>query len=77
MEKLLRELIGKVEVLIKVQTLSSLKGMNQAESVMALYNVGIAQKEISTILGVPINSVTSIVTRRGKPKKKQPAVKGE
>jgi transcriptional regulator len=66
MEKLLKELIAKVAVLIKIQVLVGMRDMNQSEKIFALYDVGIGQKEIAEILGAPPNSVTSVVSKRAK-----------
>ena len=66
MEKLLRELIEKIKTLTKIQALSVLRELNQTDSIMVLYNMGIAQKDIAEILSTKINIVTSTVTRKRK-----------
>ena len=66
MEKLLRELIEKIKTLTMIQALSVLRELNQTDSIMVLYNMGIAQKDIAEILSTKINIVTSTVTRKRK-----------
>lgn len=69
MEKLLKELIEKVNILIKIQVLTGFQGLNQSDKIMALYGIGVAQKDIADILGVPLNSVTGVVSSK-RPKRK-------
>jgi len=71
MEKLLKQLIQKVEVLIKVQVLTGLRHLNQSEKVMALHGVGVSQKEIADILGASLNTVTSAVAKGTKKSRKK------
>ena len=70
MEKLLKQLIGRVDLLIKLQVLTGLKDWNQSEKVIGLYNMGVQQAEVASILGIKINNVTSIVSRELKKNQK-------
>lgn len=69
MEKLLKQLIERVDVLIKLHVLTGLKGSKQGEKIVALYSMGISQTDIASILGIKINTVTATVSREGKKKK--------
>ena len=70
MEKLLRQLIDRVDVLIKLQVLSGFKDSSQTERIMALQSMGLAQADIASILGVKTNFVTATVHRVTKGQKK-------
>lgn len=80
MEKLLRQLIERVDVLIKLQVLSTFKESSQTDKIMGLHSVGVAQANIASILGTKINVVTATVSRVTKAKKakiKKETSKGE
>jgi transcriptional regulator len=81
MEKLLKELIGRVEVLIKLQVLTAFKDASQTDRIMALHSMGLTQAEIASILGTKLNNVTATVSRvtkgRNKTKTKKESSKGE
>jgi transcriptional regulator len=70
MEKLLKQLIERVDVLIKLSVLTGLKEMNQTERIMSLHRMGIPQSDIASILGTKINNVTATVSREAKKRKK-------
>jgi len=70
MEKLLKQLIERVDVLIKLHVLTGLKDWNQGEKIIALHSMGIAQVDIASILGIKINIVTATVSRETKKQKK-------
>jgi DNA-directed RNA polymerase specialized sigma24 family protein len=63
MEKLLKQLIERVDVLIKLQILTGLKNQNQGEKIIALHSIGIAQADIASIMGIKINTVTATVSQ--------------
>ena len=66
MEKLLKALLARTDLLIKLQVLVGLRDMNQSQKIQALYGVSVAQKEIANILGIPINTVTGVVAKAAK-----------
>lgn len=73
MEKLLRDLINRTDLLIKLQVFNGMRDMNQSQRVLALYGLGVAQSDIAAILSIPLNVVTSAVaknTKRMRPKTK-------
>lgn len=73
MEKKISKLIEKISILTRVQVAIAWQNLNQVDQVMALRKFKIAQKDIAEILGISVNSVTSIVSRKesGKKKKKE------
>jgi hypothetical protein len=70
MEKLLKQLIERVDLLIKLHVLTNLKDWNQSEKIMRLHGMGIAQSDIASILGIKSNIVTATVSRVIKNQKK-------
>jgi len=76
MEKLLRELIQKVDVLTKVQVATGMSGLRQIDKIASLYEAGVAQKDIASVLSIRINTVTSAVAKMGKRKRKSQNERG-
>jgi hypothetical protein len=64
MEKLLGELINRVDLLIKLQVLVGFERRSQKEKVIALYGVGVPQKDIARILGVKGNIVSAVISQQ-------------
>ena len=71
MEKLLKQMVDRLDILIKLQALTAFKSSNQSERIMGLYALGITQSDIATILGSKINIVTSVVSKAAKAQRKR------
>jgi DNA-binding MarR family transcriptional regulator len=70
MEKLLKQMVDRMDVLIKLQALTAMKDWNQTQKVMALYEMDIAQSDIASILGIKSNTVTATVSAQLSKRKK-------
>ena len=77
MEKQFKQLIERVNILIKLQILTVLKDHNQTEKIIDLYALGISQSEISSLLNVPVNTITGTVSRIQRRRKKTKTKKVE
>ena len=75
MEKYLKEIIEQNKLLIKLSAIRAFEGRNQTEKIMLLFSSGAAQKDIANILGIKLNTVTSVVSQAQKKAKKKGAIK--
>jgi hypothetical protein len=69
MEKKMDTLIEKINILIKINSLSLLEGKTVTQKVELLSSIGLTPKEISEITGADA-SVISVLKSRAKSKKK-------
>jgi hypothetical protein len=69
MEKLLKQLIDRIDMLIKLQVLTALSGMNQTEKILSFYGMNVSSKDIADVLGIPITTVSGVISKKTKKKK--------
>jgi hypothetical protein len=67
-DELLREISGKLDVLIKLTAMNAVAGKGLTEQIESLDAIGLKPSETADILGKPLNTITGIVARLRKRK---------
>lgn len=63
-----QEIINKLDIIIKLLAISQVKGKESHEQILFLSNIGIANKNISEILGKTQNTINATLSQHRKKK---------